>query len=123
MNFFGMGSLEILIILLVAFIFLGPERMIDAARTLGRTVRQLRRMSADLSESWLSEEELGLTEQPIVHSRGGRGHRDTDVTEVGPAETPEGGLDPEPDTPVGFKAATKPSEDEDTQQPKRETSG
>ena len=36
MSFLGMGTMEIFIILLVAFIFLGPERMVDAARTLGK---------------------------------------------------------------------------------------
>ena len=33
MNILGMGPLEILLIALVAFIFLGPERMSDAARS------------------------------------------------------------------------------------------
>lgn len=46
MSFLGMGTLEILIILLVAFIFLGPERMVDAARTLGKWAGEMRRMSA-----------------------------------------------------------------------------
>ena len=46
MNFFGMGMPEILVILLVAFIFLGPERMIDAARTLGKWTGELRRMGS-----------------------------------------------------------------------------
>ena len=46
MNFLGMGTFEILIILLVAFIFLGPERMIDAARILGKWTGELRRMGS-----------------------------------------------------------------------------
>ena len=46
MSFLGMGTFEILIILLVAFIFLGPERMIDAARTLGKWTGELRRMGS-----------------------------------------------------------------------------
>ena len=46
MSFLGMGTFEILIILLVAFIFLGPERMIDAARTLGKWSGELRRMGS-----------------------------------------------------------------------------
>lgn len=46
MSFLGMGTMEILIILLVAFIFLGPERMIDAARTLGKWTGELRRMGS-----------------------------------------------------------------------------
>ena len=46
MSFLGMGTFEILIVLLVAFIFLGPERMIDAARTLGKWTGELRRMGS-----------------------------------------------------------------------------
>ena len=38
----GMGSLEILVILLIGFIVLGPQKMIDAARFLGDLVGQLR---------------------------------------------------------------------------------
>ena len=46
MSFLGMGTMEIFIILLVAFIFLGPERMVDAARTLGKWTGELRRMGS-----------------------------------------------------------------------------
>ena len=48
MSFLGMGTVEIIIILLVAFIFLGPERMIDAARTLGKWTGELRRMGSTM---------------------------------------------------------------------------
>lgn len=50
MNILGMGTLEILVILLVAFIFLGPERMVDAARFLGKVVRDTRRMTTELPD-------------------------------------------------------------------------
>ena len=46
MSFLSMGPFEIIIVLLVAFIFLGPERMADAARTLGKWTGELRRMGA-----------------------------------------------------------------------------
>ena len=55
MNFLGMGYLEIIIILLIAFILLGPERMVDAARLLGRAVGEVRRMAADLPSLDLDE--------------------------------------------------------------------
>lgn len=50
MSFLGMGSLEILIILLVAFILLGPERMIDAGRLLGKATRGIRNLTAELHD-------------------------------------------------------------------------
>ncbi len=43
MSFLGLGPMEVLIVLLVAFIFLGPERMVDAARMPGKGMRELSR--------------------------------------------------------------------------------
>ena len=68
MNILGMGSLEVLAILLVAFIFLGPNRMVEAARFLGKIAREARRMTADLPDLVLEEDEP--PEAPIVHRRG-----------------------------------------------------
>ena len=36
MTFLGMGPLEVMIILVVAFIVLGPQRMMDAASSWAR---------------------------------------------------------------------------------------
>ena len=95
MNILGMGSLEVLAILLVAFIFLGPNRMVEAARFLGKMAREARRMTADLPDLMLDEDET--PEAPIVHRRG-----------PGPATT-EGNDDPEEDDgPVAFKPKAPP---------------
>ena len=48
MNILGMGPLEILVILLLAFIFLGPERMSDAARLLAKAVREGRNLASSI---------------------------------------------------------------------------
>ena len=44
----GMGSLEVIVILLIAFIFLGPQKMIEAARALGKLVGQAKNMASDI---------------------------------------------------------------------------
>jgi len=49
MNFMGMGMLELGVILVVAFIVLGPSRSIDMARTAGKVIGELRRTFADLT--------------------------------------------------------------------------
>jgi sec-independent protein translocase protein TatB len=41
----NLGSGEILVILLLALIVLGPERLPEAARKVGKYVRQIRQMS------------------------------------------------------------------------------
>ena len=45
MTFLGMGSLEVIVITLVAFIVMGPQRMIEAAKLIGKATGELRRMS------------------------------------------------------------------------------
>jgi len=48
MNFLGIGPVELLIVALVAFIFLGPTRMMEAARSVGKVAREVRRATSDL---------------------------------------------------------------------------
>ena len=48
MDFLGIGPTEFLVIALVAFLFLGPARMVDVARSLGRVVQEVRRTTSDL---------------------------------------------------------------------------
>jgi len=51
----GMGGMEILVILLVAFILLGPAKMIEASRSLGKLVGQMRRMADQIPHVDLKE--------------------------------------------------------------------
>ena len=66
-----MGPLEVMIILVVAFIVLGPQRMLDAAKLLGKATREVRRMSQGLTE--VLDETM---EEPRVHRPGGHPGRD-----------------------------------------------
>jgi sec-independent protein translocase protein TatB len=45
---FGIGFVELVIILVIALIVVGPERMPDMARQIGKTIRDLRRMYDNL---------------------------------------------------------------------------
>ncbi len=51
MNFFGIGTLELVVILLVAFIALGPGKTIEVARTIGRMTREARRTFTDIMDA------------------------------------------------------------------------
>ncbi len=51
MNVFGIGTLELLVILLVAFIALGPGKTMEVARTIGRMVREARRTFTDIMDA------------------------------------------------------------------------
>ncbi len=56
---FGMGMSEILVILLVAALFLGPEKLPDAATKISKGIRDLRRQTRDLQETIENDTELG----------------------------------------------------------------
>ena len=51
MNFMGMGIMEIGVVMVVAFLVLGPSRTIDTARTAGRLMRDLRRTFSEVMEA------------------------------------------------------------------------
>ena len=51
MNFFGIGTLELMVILLVAFVALGPGKTVEVARTIGRMVREARRTFTDIMDA------------------------------------------------------------------------
>lgn len=50
------GPLEVLVVGVIALIVFGPQRLPEIARTVGRTLTQLRRMAADVR----SEFEAGM---------------------------------------------------------------
>ena len=71
MSFLGMGTLEVLVVLLVAFILLGPQRMVDAARVFGKVVAEVRRMTVDLPQLIMEEDAPGPDDTPKTVGRGG----------------------------------------------------
>ena len=54
----GIGTLEFLAVFLIAFIFLGPNRLVDLARLLGRASREAKRLTDDLPTMLLTDEKL-----------------------------------------------------------------
>jgi len=57
-GFLDMGPLEIVLILVVALIIWGPNKIPEIARTLGRTMRALRKATSDLTATVTRELEL-----------------------------------------------------------------
>ncbi len=55
MDFFGIGFGEVIVILLVALIIWGPKRLPEIARTLGKTMRALRKATYDLTSAVTKE--------------------------------------------------------------------
>ena len=88
MNILGMGTLEILIVLLVAFIFLGPQRMVDAARLIGKASREIRRMSDEL---------------PSLIEDGARSGSSKSAGPKASGEDADGGTEQDEGAPVAFR--------------------
>ena len=55
MDFFGIGPMEILLILVIALIILGPGRLPEIGRTLGKTMRTLKKATFDLTNQVTKE--------------------------------------------------------------------
>jgi sec-independent protein translocase protein TatB len=55
MNILGMGPAELLLIFVIALIVLGPGKLPEVARTLGKAMRELRRMSIEVTAEFVKE--------------------------------------------------------------------
>ena len=64
MGFQGIGIWEILIILIVVLIVLGPRRLPEIARTLGKAVRAMKKASTDFTATITREVEEVKNEPP-----------------------------------------------------------
>ena len=47
---FGLGSGELIVVLILAVIFIGPERLPGVAHAIGKFVRQIQRSVEDIKE-------------------------------------------------------------------------
>ncbi len=56
---FGIGGSEILVILIVALIFLGPDKLPDAATKISKGIRELRRQTREVQQTIENDTEIG----------------------------------------------------------------
>jgi TatA/E family protein of Tat protein translocase len=61
---FGLGFTEILVILVVALLVFGPDRLPELARNLGKGLAEFRRASSDLRRSVLEASEEPRVAKP-----------------------------------------------------------
>jgi sec-independent protein translocase protein TatB len=56
---FGMGGSEILVILIVALLFLGPEKLPQAAKQISKGIRDIKKQSRALQDQIENDEQIG----------------------------------------------------------------
>ena len=124
---FGIGPLELGVVLIVALLVMGPKKLPELARTLGKGLAEFRRATNDLKQSIDFEMEEHKIEPPAGPNQAGSPHlapkADSELDKAekfadsaSPHEQP--GADPNEPVPVATDAAT-PSVTEDAA-PKRD---
>jgi Tat protein translocase TatB subunit len=58
-SMFGMGGTEILVILIVALLFLGPDKLPQAAKTISKGIRDIKKQSRVLQRTIEDDEHIG----------------------------------------------------------------
>ena len=107
---FGIGTGEILLLLLVALIVLGPERMPKLARDLGRAMAEFRRTSDELKSEFLNADKYldvaANSAPPAQAAIAATATADQPVTEAAVATN----VPPEPDETLFDKEAREARE-------------
>ncbi|GAB7080787.1 TatA/E family twin arginine-targeting protein translocase [Megalodesulfovibrio paquesii] len=114
---FGIGSTELVVILVVALMVLGPRKLPEIAKTLGKAMGEFRRMSSDFQrtiDTELDREEKQRRREDEAKRQTLKKQQEEDAlakaaskpTAADPAATPSIAATPTPATPEVVDVAT-----------------
>ncbi|MGE0547537.1 MAG: twin-arginine translocase TatA/TatE family subunit [Kofleriaceae bacterium] len=100
---FGMGGTEIIVILIVALLFLGPDKLPQAAKTISKGIRDIKKQSRELQNQIESDDQIGGAIRDLKSALRGE---EPPATRPKPAPRPAPALPPASDAPaLGAEAA------------------
>jgi len=82
MNIFGIGFGEVLLILVIGLIILGPGKLVELAKSLGRLSRNIKIMSSDFTNIVNKEMDLQEKEPENTHHKPDEITNDTSTTNL-----------------------------------------
>jgi len=97
---FGIGMPELILIAVVALIVLGPKRLPDLAKSMGRAVREFKKATSELKETFQVDSEFSEAKKAFEEF-----HAEVDKTIRSEAERPEKPAAATPPTPPAVPAA------------------
>jgi len=112
---FGIGPSELIVILVIALLVLGPTRLPELARALGKAMGEFRRATSDISEE-LENARIMLEEETRQSAKAGQPDKRVSRTQrvedkpaaagaQGSAAAPAGGLRPDANPAGGHRDA------------------
>jgi len=98
---FGLGMGELLVILVIALLFLGPKKLPDVASSLGKAIRSFRKATQDLTDQLQVDDEV---KRPLQELKAAL--RDEPAPHVVATQKPVSALDAQKSMPApDFKGA------------------
>jgi sec-independent protein translocase protein TatB len=101
---FGIGMQELLLILVIALIVLGPKKLPDVAKALGRALNEFKRATSDLKESLEVDHSLNTVKKSFDAMN------DTQPAAGATASAPAPAAEVKPPSPSPEEAAHKTTE-------------
>jgi Tat protein translocase TatB subunit len=87
-NFLGMGPMELMVILVLALIVVGPGKLPEMAGQVGRVIREFRRTTSDLSSEFSRTLSLEVEERRAAESPAPPAYVEPEPAYVAPEPAP-----------------------------------
>jgi Tat protein translocase TatB subunit len=97
---FGIGMTELLVILVIGLVVLGPKKLPELARSLGRGLAEFRRASTDMRREFMDVAEEARIEPPPLEEKAPHRDEPEAAAPAGDAGDETAG-EPEAATPTG----------------------